>query len=179
MSLTMWKDIAGYEGLYQISDRGEVITLPRTVDAKRCILHRKSRKPKSFFRGRGDIKYEFVALTRDGKTQFAAVHRLVAQAFIPNPNGYMEVNHIDKNTKNNCVDNLEWCSKQYNIEYSHNKAVQQYSVSGELIETYKSTIYASQMTGIGATSITNNLKKRSMTAGGYVWKYASKGKENY
>ena len=167
-----WKEVAGYEGLYLISDEGDVVTLPREVDAGRCVMHRKTRKPKKILRGRKGLLYEAVALTNKGKTELKAVHRLVAEAFIPNPNGYEEVNHIDKNTRNNHFDNLEWCTKQYNIEYSHNKEVQQYSVDGELIAAYKSTVYASQVTGISGTSITNNLKGRSKTAGGYVWKYS-------
>lgn len=176
-TMPRWKDIAGYEGLYLVSDEGDVITLPRTVDAGRCILHRKARKPKKILRGRNELLYEAVALTNDGKTKFAAVHRLVAQAFIPNPNGYKEVNHIDRNTRNNCVDNLEWCDKQYNNEYSHNKPIQQYSIDGELLATYKSTVYATQITGIKSTCITNNLKGKSRTAGGYVWKYLPEEKE--
>lgn len=172
-----WKEVTGYEEMYLVSDEGEVIALPRAVNVGWCVLHRKAHKLKSFLRGRNGLLYEAVALTRDGKTKFMAVHRLVAEAFISNPNGYEEVNHIDKNTRNNHADNLEWCTRQYNNEYSHNKSVEQYSVDGELIATYQSILYASQMTGIGSTSIINNLKGRSMTAGGYVWKYSSREKE--
>lgn len=175
--MSQWKEIAGYEELYLISDEGEIVALPRDIDVGWRVLHRKARRLKTFLRGRGDLFYEAVALTYKGKTERFSVHRLVAEAFIPNPKGYKEINHIDRNTRNNRAENLEWCSRQYNNEYSHNKEILQYSVDGELIATYKSTVYASAMTGIKRTAITNNLKGWSKTAGGYVWKYSPNEKE--
>lgn len=99
-----------------------------------------------------------------------SVHRLVAEAFIPNPDNLPEVNHKDENGLNNSVDNLEWCSHQYNIEYSKNKAVVQY-YDGERIAEYKSIKVASQQTGINRKSISNVLNGWSKTAGGYEWDY--------
>ena len=172
--MSLWKDVDGYEGLYIVSDEGEVISLPREVHTKNgsgeMTAHRKARKLKPYLRGNEGLMYEAVALTKDGKTVGHSVHRLVAKAFIPNPDDLPEVNHKDKDTTNNCVENLEWCTRQYNIEYSKNKRVGQY-IDGEKVAEYKSIAYASKMTGILSTSITNALTGWSKTAGGYEWKY--------
>lgn len=106
------------------------------------------------------------------QSKYHAVHRLVATAFLDNPDNLPEVNHIDENPLNNHVSNLEWCDRQYNIEYSKNKPVAQYDMDGVKIAEYKSIKYAAYITGISHTSIGNVLNGWSMTAGGYVWKYS-------
>ena len=101
----MWKDIKGYEGLYQVSDTGEVKSLARTRNSKNgciCPVPECIRKQKTDKDG-----YKEVALCKDGKTKHCRVHRLVAEAFIDNPNNYSVVNHKDENPANNNVDNLE------------------------------------------------------------------------
>ena len=103
-----WRDIEGYEGLYQVSNLGRVKSL-NCRGHKGCIGILTPR-----FDGKG---YEMVALYKEGKARNTKVHRLVAQAFIPNPNNYPQVNHKDEDKTNNCVDNLEWCDTQYNNTY--------------------------------------------------------------
>lgn len=101
----MWKDIENYEGLYQVNELGE-------VKSKRGIL-----KPKPTKWG-----YLQVGLYKNGVCKNFSVHRLVAKAFIPNPDNLLEVNHKDENKLNNTVENLEWCTRKYNINYgSHNE----------------------------------------------------------
>ena len=102
-----WRDIKGYEGYYQISNMGRVKSLNYRRTGKEGIL-------KAGDNGHG---YLFVVLCKDGKDNTCRINRLVAQAFIPNPDNLPEVNHKDENKKNNCVENLEWCSKSYNINY--------------------------------------------------------------
>ena len=98
-----WKDILGYEGKYQVSTKGEVYS---EISGK--IL-------KQFYRGsRPDNKYLVINLCENNKQKTVSVHRLVAQAFIPNPNNLPCVNHIDGNKDNNCVENLEWCTYSEN-----------------------------------------------------------------
>lgn len=172
--MSLWKYIDGYEGLYMVSDEGEVISLPRKVDNGWGEYERDGRTLSCGLRGREKLKYKFVVLVKNGKEKHKSIHRLVAEAFIPNPDNLPEVNHKDRNTFNNFVENLEWCDKQYNIEYSKNVRVAQY-LNGEKIAEYKSVKYASQMTGIIPTAISNTLKGRSKTAGGYEWKYCNKG----
>lgn len=97
----MWKDIENYEGLYQVNELGEI------KSRKGIIL-----KPQLHKDG-----YFQVALYKDGIRKIFYVHRLVAKAFIPNPDNLPEVNHKDENKSNNTVDNLEWCSRIYNCNY--------------------------------------------------------------
>ena len=103
-----WKPIVGYEGLYEVSNLGKVKSL---ID--------NNRKPREKILKQGKNKYGYmqVILCKDGKLKHCIVHRLVAKAFIDNPNNYPCVNHIDENKENNCVDNLEWCTYQYNLNY--------------------------------------------------------------
>lgn len=161
-----WKEVAGYEGLYKVSDRGKVMSLSTKRNGKPIIL-------KAGLRGLNDCLYEFVVLSKNNATKKFPVHRLVAQAFIPNPENLPEVNHKDKNRLNNSVENLEWCTRQYNIEHSKNKKVRQIK-NGSVISVYKSIKSASKETGIGETSITNNLRGWSNSAGGYQWEYERK-----
>ena len=103
-----WENIVGYEGKYQISNLGRVKSLKDRYRYRERIL-----KPSTNKRG-----YKKVVLVKVGeKRKTFLVHRLVAEAFIPNPNNYSEVNHKDENPSNNNVDNLEWCTRKYNINY--------------------------------------------------------------
>lgn len=171
------KFIEGYEGMYLISDEGEVYSCERVVENGRFTGKKKGRKPKQGERGNKSKhgaksdKYKFVRLSKNGDSRSYSVHRLVAEAFIPNPDNLPEVNHKDKDPSNNCVDNLEWCTRQYNIEYSKGKMVQQIDDKGNVIAVYKSIKYASDITGIGRRSINNALRGWSSAAGGFTWKY--------
>ena len=168
--MAQWREVAGYEGLYLVSDDGQIFALPRIVNKGETEYVREGKILSPNLRGRGDLTYYFVRLTKDGESKTHSVHRLVAEAFLEKPEGCNVVNHKDRNTKNNCVDNLEWCNQQYNNEYSHNKKICQL-LNGEKIAEYKSISYASQITKISRTSINNALTGWSETAGGYEWKY--------
>ena len=109
----LWKDIKGYEGYYQISNFGRVKSLTRTVMTARGIPYHHRERILSTT-NLCTTRYEQASLHKGGKRVVRDVHRLVAETFIPNPCGYNFVNHIDHNTRNNCVDNLEWCTQEYN-----------------------------------------------------------------
>lgn len=108
--MEVWRDIKGYEGLYMVSDKGRVRSFYGSV-----INHR----PKgSLLKPATDRDgYLRVMLTKKGKQKGFGVHRLVAQAFIPNPDNLPQVNHKDENPSNDSVDNLEWCTQEYNNAY--------------------------------------------------------------
>ena len=168
--MAQWREVAGYEGLYLVSDEGQIFSLPKTVNNGRGEYVRCGKILSPGIRGRGELGYQFVVLAKDGESKLHSVHRIVAEAFIEKPEGCDVVNHKDRNTLNNNAKNLEWCNQQHNNEYSHNKKVCQF-FDGVKIAEYKSITYASQITKISRTSINNALTGWSATAGGYEWKY--------
>ena len=97
-----WRAVPGYEGLYEVSNKGNV----RNV--RRNTLLRLPKTNKGYIR---------VCLCKNGKIYGKFVHRLIAQAFLPNPDNLPQVNHLDEDKSNNCVDNLEWCDGKYNVNY--------------------------------------------------------------
>ena len=116
MQKEIWKDIPNYEGLYQVSNIGNVRTLDKYVNSSiknNDKVKRKSQILKQYNK-RGYLQ---VTLTVNNKRHYFGVHRLVAQAFIPNPNNFPQVNHKDENPLNNNVKNLEWCTAKYNCNY--------------------------------------------------------------
>lgn len=109
--MEIWKDIKGYEGKYQVSNEGRV----------RSLYNRGVKREKILSLLNHPSGYSVITLSFNGIHKQYLVHRLVAMAFIDNPNGYEFVNHKDENKKNNNVDNLEWCTKSYNSIYYLNK----------------------------------------------------------
>ena len=104
----MWRPIKGYEGLYEISNKGRVKSLARYYKAfgyRKIIIEEKIMSPVESPQG-----YYQIGLSKEGAKKHVQIHRLVAQAFIPNPQSLPFINHKDENKKNNCVDNLEWCT---------------------------------------------------------------------
>ena len=105
----MWKDIPSYEGLYEASNMGRIKSKERYSDnyyVREKILTQKLNQ-----------RYFYVTLRKDGKAKTLRVHRLIAKAFLPNPDNLPEVNHKDENTVNNAIWNLEWCDSNYNLNY--------------------------------------------------------------
>jgi hypothetical protein len=179
----IWKPVVGYENAYEVSNLGRV----RSVD--KYVNH----NPSGMALRKGQIRKQI--LTKDGycrvslwdkyKGRYFAVHRLVAMAFIPNPDNLPCVNHKDENPQNNRADNLEWCSVLYNGGYgtkglrcskSQSKQVAQYDKEGNLLKVYIGPVYAEKETGINQCAIRNCCLGHSKTAGGYVWKYLIEGK---
>lgn len=130
MDNEIWKDIEGYEGLYQVSNMGRVKSLERDITciakvtsghgANRTKYHRKEFIMTPIV----SHEYHYVTLCKDGVHRKDAVHRLVAKAFLQNPNNYPMVNHKNEIKSDNRAENLEWCTSQYNLSYgTHNKRV--------------------------------------------------------
>lgn len=173
----VWKDIQGYEGLYQVSNLGRVRSLSRYVNYGHSVAYRKGRILKE---GIATCGYRQVELRKNNRPTHALVHRLVAQAFIPNPDNLPQVNHKDENKANNQVSNLEWNTSKDNINYGTgikrraeklSTAIIMCNLDGTEINHFNSLNEASRKTGISAGNICMCCKGRRETANGYKWKY--------
>lgn len=162
----MFEKIAGFNNQYQINTEGQI----------------KNSKDKILSQSISNSGYYRVHLCKDGKAKWYAVHKLVAQTFIPNPLHLPEVNHKDENKLNNNVDNLEWCNSKYNTNYgARNKRISEtktnntYNTKQVLcVETsiiYPSIMEAQRQTGIFNTAIGKVCKGERKTAGHYHWVY--------
>lgn len=159
-----WKAIAGFEGLYEVSDLGRVKSLKYGRE--------KIMKPR-----KNNWGYLQISLCKDGHKKRKLVHRLVAEAFIPNPLGLETVNHKDETKTNNTANNLEWMSMGDNVAYSQphlaKRRVQMLDKStGELLDTFPSTHDAERVTGIAQTHISQCCKGKLKSAGGFLWQYS-------
>lgn len=171
--MEIWKDIVGYVGFYQVSSRGNVRALDR-VDCRN--RHRPAHPCRMIKNADGYYKVE---LCKDGKKTRFFVHRLVALHFIPNPNGYDCINHIDENKTNNHVANLEWCTREYNNNYGvrNRKIAQMQSVrtamidikTGNVVKVFDSAHTAAQYIGGDESSICKCRNGKRKTAYGYRW----------
>ena len=165
----IFKSIKGYEGLYEVSNLGNVRSVLRSGTKGGYI------KPWKSNRGYLDIK-----LSKDGFTKQFLIHRLVAEAFLPNPNNFPEINHKDEIKTNNNVENLEWCDHKYNSNYgtrnkrvskATSKPVLQYFPNGTLFATYNSMREAEINTKIRKSHISECCNGKLKTAGGFIWRF--------
>lgn len=113
----VWKDVVGYEGLYQVSNRGVV----KRIDS--IGLDGRQLHEKQLYGGRYSNGYQFVCLSKDGVCKQYIIHRLVAIAFLPNPNNNPVVNHVDGDKQNNSVENLEWCTHSQNRKHAYDNGL--------------------------------------------------------
>lgn len=187
----IWKDIKEYEGLYQISNLGNLISIKH--NHIKPIVVRKNQR------------YLRVNLWKNGKYKTFSIHRLVAESFLPNPNNFPVVNHKDGNKLNNKADNLEWCTQSHNVKESYKlglqkvftppmrenyipwnkgkkmsadyinknystKRVNQYTMNNDFIKCWNSIAQAEKELKI--THISMCCKNKRKSAGNYIWRYA-------
>ncbi|MDM8162442.1 NUMOD4 motif-containing HNH endonuclease [Collinsella intestinalis] len=175
-----WKPVAGFEGYYEVSDRGRVRSCTRTVTMRNGVPRPiKGRVlSQASFNGKGH--YKAVTLSRGGKQTHAGVHRLVAEAFVQNPMNYPEVNHKDEDKSNNSAENLEWCDRRYNNTYgtakvraavTQGKPVLQLK-DGRIINAWPSEGLAAQFTGASQSGISACCRVEMKTSGGFGWMWA-------
>ena len=180
--IEIWKDVVGYEGLYQVSNCGNV----RSLNWKNTGMVR-NMCPRLNNKG-----YFIVNLSKDSKSVSKSVHRLVAQAFLPNTLNYTDVNHIDENPRNNCVENLEWCTHKSNVnKYNANHPehfrsrksteryqkrlnlkVSQFLKDGTLVRIWDNSRTVYLETGMSDWSVSQCCRGQRKQAHGYIWRYA-------
>ena len=173
MSGEQWQAVKEFPDLYLISNFGRVYSL-----SKQRLM------PSQRHTG----GYRKVSFTVNSKWYNRYIHRLVAEHFLANWDGQLQVNHIDGDKTNNCVDNLEMVTPSENIKHAHtsgiggahhlhhkggNKArpVMQYTLDGEHLATFKSTFQAQQMTGVSSGNLSHVASGTRKTAGGFLWKW--------
>ena len=173
----IWKDIDEFEGLYQISNLGNVKSLNYNRTGKERIL-----KP-----GNNGCGYLFVILYKNGKLKHFTIHRLVANAFLENPDNKSDVNHKDEDKTNNNVDNLEWMTSKENNNYGtrnermakslinhhkKSKSVLQFTKNVEFIKEWPSTMQIERELGFANSAISECCNEKRKSAYGYIWKFA-------
>lgn len=163
----VWKDIPGYEKIYQVSNLGRV----------KSLNYRRTKKEKLLQFAEYRNNYFFVDLSKNGVTKQIMVHRLVAQAFVPNPKNKTQVNHIDGDKHNNRVENLEWTTARENMNHSRyvlgNCAENALKKKIKCVETgqiFESAHEASRVMKIGRANICKAARIGKI-AGGYHWKW--------
>ena len=181
----IWKDVEGFEGLYMVSNLGNVKSLNYRHKNEEHLLKLCINK----------YGYYFVRLHSNGMEKNFLVHRLVAKAFIENGNNFPLVNHKDENKLNNNFENLEWCTQEYNLNYSLNRRgkrnqqrkckthtkhtsskysqrVFQKKLSGEIVSEYSTVSEAARVNKMSLKSLIECCKKKRKTAYGYKWEFA-------
>lgn len=183
MEEEIWKDIEGYEGYYQVSNFGRVKCLDTIVKCKSGFVRLKKTKiMKPHITKKGYLQNP---LTNESKQKWFLTHRLVAEAFIPNPHNFPCVNHKDEDKTNNNVDNLEWCDHKYNDNYGtrnkrlkekiknvpkKSKPVLQYDLEGNFIKEWKNVSECGR-NGYYQNSISLCCNGKQKTHRGYKWRY--------
>lgn len=174
----IWKDIPGWEGYYKVSTLGRVLS----------INFNNSRRQAIRTATRDRLGYLCLTLHRKGYSKTYKVHRLVALAFIPNPNNFPCINHKDEDKTNNCIENLEWCDYSYNNKYGNRprkvldayrrnngskaeRPVVKMDKSGIILGEFISISEAARRVGVSRESLRDCVLGRSKSCVGYIWKY--------
>lgn len=175
----IWKNVIGYEGYYEVSNLGNIRSVERKVEGKNNsvrIISGKQMTPQLDLHG-----YWSILLCKNGKKKMHLLHRLVAEAFVPNPNGYKYVNHKDEHRTNAKAENLEWCTQQYNLTYNNihlrrnlsncSKKIVQLDRDFNIVYVWKSAMEAQRHTNIPNANIIACCKRKRYTAGKFIWRY--------
>lgn len=181
-AVEVWRPIAGWEGLYEVSNFGRVRSLDRyqlrsTPRTRDFYQHYRGRILKHNINNKG---YHIVQLQLHKKGEHCLVSRLVAEAFVPNPDNLPVVNHKDQNPDNNCADNLEWCTIQYNVTYNNAAflraekfiifPVEQLKLDGQHVAYFNSMAEAERLGGWDHSNIRRVISGKQKQYKGYLWR---------
>lgn len=176
--MEIWKDINGYEGLYQVSNKGRV----RSLD-KYDSMGRFHKGDIISIRIKNRTGYPCIDLYKNGERKNVNVHRLVAEAFIKNPNNYNVVNHVDGDKTNNCVENLEWCTQSHNIKHAYDNNLHNVDIEKAIKKkkrkvlchqnnkVYNSITEAGKELNLNISKICQVCKGTRSHTGGYTFEY--------
>ena len=160
----IWKPCPEFEEKYLISSHGRVLGIGTYNTCKKGELLK-------LYKKNGRNGYIQARFYDNGRVKTIEIHTLVAKAFIPNPNDFPMINHIDKDKTNNHMDNLEWCNNLYNIRYSNAKAIDVYTKEGEFVETLEAMSDASRKYNTDTTNISRCCKSQYGTCSNYQFRY--------
>lgn len=171
--MEIWKDVKDYEGLYQVSNKGQIKRTKHTRSNGRGYYTVNERILSTHLNNKG---YKIITLCKNNKVKTHILHRLIAEAFIPNPDNLPQINHKDENKTNNDIKNLEWCTHKYNNNYGtkNNRTALKRGKPVICEETgviYTSLHDAERKTGVDYRNIHACCSGRYKTSGGYHWKY--------
>lgn len=162
-----WRDVLGYEGIYQVSNLGNVISKTRISEQNRLLQPIKLKKEKVH---KGYLR---VQLHKGKEYKHKPIHRLVAQSFIDNPENKPQVNHIDEDKTNNRVDNLEWVTAKENMNYGTRPQKQSVKIISRsksgLMRVFNSITECSKILNINISCVSNVLNGKAKQTKGYVF----------
>lgn len=176
----IWKDVENYEGFYQVSNLGRVRSVDRYVNGNHITCDFQFVKGKMLKLRNNKFGYPVVMLRKNRAFKTVLVHRLVAKAFIPNPNNLPYINHKDENPANTVATNLEWCTPIYNLKYSDVfekirpskiRKVIQFDMEMNEIKRWDSLKAAAASIGRAQQNISRCCRGKCYSCGGFKWKY--------
>lgn len=182
----IWKTIKGYENYYQISNQGRVKSVTRFVNDNNGVVLLKSKILNPMINEKGYLR---IGLSKNNQRKYKRIHRLVAEAFIPNPDNKPQINHKNGIKTDNRVSNLDWVSISENVKHSYHVLHRKKSMlgkfgvdnpnskpilqlkNGKIIAKFNSAKEAERCTGISQGNISRCANKKTKSAGGYQWEY--------
>lgn len=184
----VWKSIKNFEGMYEVSENGDIKSLTRKVASSRSSSGFRTVRERILKQHIDRYGYACVTLRKEGRDFGRTVHRLVASAFLENPDNLPSINHIDEDKLNNHYSNLEWCTVQHNNNYNDRQLrigevqrkkgvngipVSQYDLEGNHIQDFVSGKAAASDAEIHKNAVYQCCKGLRESAGGYIWKYTN------